>query len=51
MINVHIKIDTGMHRLGFDLSDYESIKEIYDIKEMPPINSDWGHYTFYVCFR
>ena len=30
MINVHIKIDTGMHRLGFDLSDYESIKEIYD---------------------
>lgn len=31
---VHLKIDTGMHRLGFALDDYESIDEIYDYQHL-----------------
>lgn len=29
-IDVHLKIDTGMHRLGFAIDDYESIEQIYN---------------------
>ena len=31
-INVHIKIDTGMHRLGMESDDVERIKEIFSLK-------------------
>lgn len=36
-VNVHIKIDTGMHRLGF-LPTEQSINEILKIKDLPYIN-------------
>ncbi len=31
-VNVHIKIDTGMHRLGMESEDMERIKEIFSFK-------------------
>jgi serine/alanine racemase len=31
-VNVHIKIDTGMNRLGFDVSDYENIMDVFALK-------------------
>lgn len=31
-VNVHIKIDTGMHRLGMEAKDMERIKEIFSFK-------------------
>lgn len=31
-VNVHIKIDTGMHRLGMESDDMERIKEIFSFK-------------------
>jgi len=37
VINIHIKLDTGMGRLGF-LSDDESIKQISEIYSMPFLN-------------
>ncbi len=33
-INVHIKIDTGMHRLGFSHDDIESIKNVFAIQNL-----------------
>ncbi len=32
LLKVHIKIDTGMHRLGFDSKDTEKIQEIFKSK-------------------
>lgn len=29
-LDVHLKIDTGMHRLGFDVDDIEVINDLYD---------------------
>lgn len=31
-VNIHIKIDTGMHRLGMESEDMERIKEIFSFK-------------------
>ncbi|MDF2513426.1 MAG: vanTG [Herbinix sp.] len=31
-LKVHMKIDTGMHRLGFDVNDVENILKIFDSK-------------------
>lgn len=31
-LDVHIKIDTGMHRLGFDINDVELINDIFDYR-------------------
>lgn len=29
-IDVHVKIDSGMHRLGFDVNDFDSIENLYE---------------------
>lgn len=33
-VNTHIKIDTGMHRLGFDKEDVESIAAVFSLKNI-----------------
>ena len=33
-VNAHIKIDTGMHRLGFDKEDVESIATVFSLKNI-----------------
>ncbi|MBQ8831281.1 MAG: serine racemase VanT catalytic subunit [Oscillospiraceae bacterium] len=33
-IDVHIKIDTGMHRLGFDAGDIEGIMKCFEMKNL-----------------
>lgn len=33
-VNTHIKIDTGMHRLGFDKEDVESIAAVFLLKNI-----------------
>lgn len=33
-LDVHIKIDTGMHRLGFDMDDVELINDIFDYQNL-----------------
>lgn len=44
-VNVHIKVDTGMGRIGF-LSDPQSIEEIKKIAELPHINME-GIFTHF----
>lgn len=34
LIDVHIKIDSGMHRLGFDFNDLEKIIKLYEYKNL-----------------
>lgn len=31
-VKAHIKIDTGMHRLGFDWREFENIKKVFSLK-------------------
>lgn len=45
--NIHIKIDTGMGRIGFD-SDSESIDEIERISKLPNINIE-GIFSHFAC--
>lgn len=33
-IKVHIKVDTGMHRLGFDADDCDSVKQAFSMKNL-----------------
>lgn len=33
-IDVHIKIDSGMHRLGFDINDFEKIIKLYKYENL-----------------
>lgn len=33
-VKVHIKIDTGMHRLGEDYNGYDSLEHIYELKNL-----------------
>ncbi len=33
-INCHIKIDTGMHRLGFEVNDYEKIRSVFSMEHI-----------------
>lgn len=33
-IKAHIKVDTGMHRLGFDVDDIEKIAEVFSMKHI-----------------
>ncbi|MCI9630237.1 serine racemase VanT catalytic subunit [Thomasclavelia cocleata] len=33
-IDVHVKIDSGMHRLGFDVNDIDSIEELYEYNNL-----------------
>lgn len=44
-VNVHIKVDTGMGRIGF-LSDPQSIEEVRKIAELPNINVE-GIFTHF----
>ncbi|MGL4736043.1 MAG: alanine racemase [Cellulosilyticaceae bacterium] len=44
-VNVHIKVDTGMGRIGF-LSDPQSIEEVKMISELPNINVE-GIFTHF----
>lgn len=44
-VNVHIKVDTGMGRIGF-LSDPQSIQEVKMISELPNINVE-GIFTHF----
>lgn len=44
-ICVHIGIDSGMHRLGFDVHDYENIRRVFDMKNL---NVD-GIFTHLCC--
>lgn len=45
--NIHIKIDTGMGRIGFDADD-ESIDEIERISKLPNINIE-GIFSHFAC--
>ncbi|MDE6566509.1 MAG: serine racemase VanT catalytic subunit, partial [Lachnospiraceae bacterium] len=45
VIKTHIKIDTGMHRLGIDYSDFFKIKQIFAMKNMVVC----GIYTHLCC--
>lgn len=44
-VNIHIKVDTGMGRIGF-LSNPQSIKEVQKIAELPNINLE-GIFTHF----
>ena len=33
-INVHLKIDTGMHRLGFSADDFVGVKKCFELKNL-----------------
>ena len=33
-VSAHIKIDTGMHRLGFDVSDHEHVIDVFKMKHI-----------------
>jgi len=33
-VSAHIKIDTGMHRLGFDASDHEHVIDVFNMKHI-----------------
>ncbi len=44
---IHIKVDTGMNRIGYDLSD-ESIADIVRISELPGIELT-GIFTHFAC--
>ena len=44
-IKAHIKIDTGMHRLGIDSSDFLSVKKLYSMKHLKIC----GMYTHLCC--
>ncbi len=43
--HVHVKLDTGMHRIGFDLSD-ESVRKICELSELPGIQTE-GLFTHF----
>lgn len=45
VIKTHIKIDTGMHRLGIDSNDFSNIRQIFDMKNMEVC----GIYTHLCC--
>lgn len=45
VIKTHIKIDTGMHRLGIDSNDFSKIRQIFDMKNMEVC----GIYTHLCC--
>ena len=42
---VHVKLDTGMHRIGFDTSD-ESVRKICELSELPGIQTE-GLFTHF----
>lgn len=44
-VKIHVKIDTGMHRIGFDCSD-NSVEEIALISELPNIEME-GMFTHF----
>ncbi len=33
-VNCHIKIDTGMHRLGYDVNDIEKVRAVWSLKNI-----------------
>lgn len=45
VIDVHLKIDTGMHRLGIDSTDTQAIRNIYRMKNL----NIRGWYTHLCC--
>lgn len=45
VIKAHIKIDTGMHRLGIDCNDYSKIKQVFAMKNIEVC----GIYTHLCC--
>lgn len=44
-VKAHIKIDTGMHRLGIDSRDFSKVKSIFDLKNIEIC----GIYTHLCC--
>lgn len=44
-LKVHLKIDTGMHRLGIDCKDGETVRKIYAMKNLKIC----GWYTHLCC--
>lgn len=44
-VNVHIKTDTGMHRLGIDCDDYQHVANVFSMKNI----NVCGIYTHLAC--
>lgn len=44
-VKTHIKVDTGMHRLGIPAEDFEQIRELFDMKHLQIC----GMYTHLCC--